>query len=225
MVARNGPITLSSGSLTVGTLTVGSTYAQSGGAFTAASIVVGTDAKVAFNGGTTNVSGGTVNIQSGGTLSGVATITSPATINGNLQPGTDTSVGILNLNGADTFGPTSNTRIRIAGFATTDHVNTGSATLGGTLQLGTLNGIVPADYNAYVVMIGSPLTGHFSQVTGSQLANGHWLAVTYTPNLVQVTAALGGDANPRPVGELRRPALPGQELRPTHRPDLEHRRL
>jgi hypothetical protein len=190
-----GPVQLSAGSLTTGSFTVGSTYTQSGGTLTTPSLLVGDGAKAAFNGGTTNISGGTVSVLNGGTLSGVATINSPATINGNVQPGSDAAVGILNMSGADTFGATSHTRLRIAAFSLSDHLNTGSATLGGTLQLGILNNYVPVAGNSYVVMTGNPVQGQFSQITGNQLANGHWLAVTYSNFFVSVSAALGGDAN------------------------------
>jgi fibronectin-binding autotransporter adhesin len=194
--AYTGAVNLSAGALSVGSLQLDgdSTFTQTGGTFTAPSINATGTAALTFNGGTATVTGGAVSIASGATLSGVATINSPATINGSLKPGTDAAVGIINLSGADTFGATSKTRIRIAGFALTDHVNTGSVTLGGTLQLSMLNAYVPVYGNSYVVMIGNPIQGKFSKVTGNQLAD-RWLAVTYSSNHVSIAAAFGGDAN------------------------------
>ncbi|MFT3785397.1 MAG: hypothetical protein QM770_04425 [Tepidisphaeraceae bacterium] len=64
---------------------------------------------------------------------------------------------------------------------------------GGTLALSLLNGYSPAKLASHAVMTGASRTGTFASVTGHQIADNKWLAVTYTGTSVLVTAATPGD--------------------------------
>jgi hypothetical protein len=71
----------------------------------------------------------------------------------------------------------------------------GDAQLDGTLQLQRLGGYNPAYLTPHTVLSALSRTGTFDLIEGIQVSPTKYLAVTYTPTSVLVTAALPGDAD------------------------------
>lgn len=91
-------------------------------------------------------------------------------------------------------GSTAATSYQAASAAFDNVTATGTLELsGGTLNLALLNAYNPAFGTPHIILSGASRTGVFGSVTGFQVQTGKWLAVTYTPTSVVVTAALPGD--------------------------------
>ena len=152
--------------------------------------------------GTTTVDGGrlsvngsiasssSLTVNSGGTIGGNGTL--PATIvDGVIAPGN--SIGTLTINGNLTLNAGSVTQIEVQGATSDALIVTGSATLGGTLQLIAL-GSEPFLFGTPTTIITAAggRTGSFASVnTDAAFGVGVSSTVTYSANLVQITLTPG----------------------------------
>jgi pectate lyase len=121
-----------------------------------------------------------------------------------LSPGTSSLAGRLSVVGGLTIdsgllemqigGATAATGFQNA--AAHDALDvTGSASLAGTLAVALIEGHAPAAGATYRLLEAQSLAGQFDQVLGHQVSDDLWLAVTYEPDAVWVTATVPGDAN------------------------------
>jgi hypothetical protein len=148
------------GSVTIGagsTLTVAGTYTE------ASSPTLGTT----LSGGTLTVTGGgQVNIQAGGVLGGSGTINANVTNGGLVNPGGTGAAGLLTLNGNYTQTANGVLNIEIGGTnpgtGFDQLVISGTATLGGTLNVSLINGFVPTSGTAFQILTFGSASGTFA---------------------------------------------------------------
>jgi autotransporter-associated beta strand protein len=152
--------------------------------------------------GTTTVDGGVLSVNgsiassssltvnSGGTIGGNGTL--PTTIvNGVIAPGN--SIGTLTINGNLTLNAGSVTQIEVQGATSDKFIVTGSATLGGTLQLIALgNGPFVFGTPTTIITAAGGTSGSFASVnTNAAFGVGVTSTVTYSANAVQITLRPG----------------------------------
>jgi autotransporter-associated beta strand protein len=148
--------------------------------------------------GTTTVDGGVLSVNgsiasssslivnSGGTIGGNGTL--PTTIvNGVIAPGN--SIGTLTINGNLTLNAGSVTQIEVQGATSDKFIVTGSATLGGTLQLIALgSGPFVFGTPTTIITAAGGASGSFASVnTNAAFGVGVTSTVTYSANAVQIT--------------------------------------
>jgi hypothetical protein len=143
--------------------------------------------------GTTLPVGGSGLTLTGGTLRGTGTVAANVTnTGGTVRPGT--SPGILSITGDYTQGAGGTLAAEIGGLtAGTQHDRlaiSGTATLGGTLAITTINAFSPSLAEEFVILTHASRTGTFSTVTGHDAGTGLVYSPTYgtTDTKLVVTA-------------------------------------
>ena len=175
---------------------------------------------VTVNGGTLSVNGNlasasSITVNSGGTLGGTGTVGN-TTINagGALAPGN--SIGTINITGNLNFVGAGNYVVEVSGTASDKTVVSGTATLGGTVQVVPLTRVTTR--TTYTILSGSPVSGTFGSATvqaGNNFARNPVLAyvggdvlLTLDPGLLAPSLA-GGTPNQRAVTGAVDTALTG----------------
>jgi hypothetical protein len=163
----------STSTLTVGSLTVGSNYVQSGAS-----------ASTQVDGALIVASGNTVDIQSG-TLSGTGTITANVSNAGIVHPGD--SPGRLSITGnyTQTTGGTLNIEVGglLAGSQYSQLAVSGDATLAGTLNVSLVDGFTPGGGYAFVILTFATRTGDFDTENGLTFPGGQFYPVYHSGDL------------------------------------------
>jgi hypothetical protein len=118
----------------------------------------------------------------GGNLGGSGTLNGNPILSGNTDCGPGQSPGILTINGNYTQGANNALNIQLAGTTAGsgyDQLNvTGTATLGGTLNVSQINGFT-SNGGSYVIMKYGARNGTFATVNGLDLGNGRTLQLHY----------------------------------------------
>jgi hypothetical protein len=187
--------TLSAGSLT----TAGTSTVLSRG-------VVNLSGQLTQTGGTLNLSGGTMvaaTVASHGGLFNAA-----GTINGNLSIGDETGAtatlapgALLDVNGH--LKLVSDARLEVQFRSTTggsgafDQIDvSGTATLGGVLDLSVLSGATPIPGVAYTILTAGNMQGAFDDIQGASVGTGSWVPEFNLTNGITITCnVLRGDMN------------------------------
>lgn len=164
---------------TVGDDTVGTSgfvlNAGTGGTITF-SDVLGAAAALASltaTGNQININGGSVTTTGDQSYTGAVTLSAPATVltgslmtfNGTLRPGGSGAVGTLTVVGNATFGSTGVIEIEAQGAGAGQHdvvAVTGTASLGGQLNVSNIGSYVPANGDTYVPVTFASATGIFT---------------------------------------------------------------
>jgi hypothetical protein len=162
--------------------------------------------------GTTVLNGGTINsgpiFINGGSLSGSGTINASGLVTnrGQVIPGGTGAAGTLSINGNYTQTATGTLDIDIAGTAAGSQYDqlaiSGTAALGGSLDVALLNGFQPALGNTFQVLTFASSSGNFHTYNGTSQTNGLFLDPVFQPtNLmldVDQVAISGAPALPLP---------------------------
>ncbi len=112
-----------------------------------------------------SVAGGTLLIQ-GGLLEGVGTVAANVDNFGVVSPGGDGAVGVLTINGNYTQEASGALDIDIGSATSFDQlVVTGTASLGGTLNVNLLNGFMPSHGENFAIMMFASHAGNFASIT------------------------------------------------------------
>jgi hypothetical protein len=185
------------------------------GALTSAgTIVIGADSTLAVNGGTFTQTAGETRLTSetsqlgsddqvevrGGTLGGIGTVMAPLdTPGGALSPAFD-ACGILSVTGPLSQSVAGICHVDIAGPAVGSGfdrvVVDGAATLGGTLEVHTSNGYLPAAGATFQIMTCTTRSGTFDHVVALPVGSASAVySVTYNPTDVTLTC-IGTDQVP-----------------------------
>jgi hypothetical protein len=185
---NSGVVTIESGA-TLG----GSAYTQTAGA-------------TVLNGGTLN--GGPFLINAG-SLSGSGTINAYVSNAGQVIPGGTRAAGLITINGSYTQTTTGALDIDIGGTTAGSQYDqlavSGTASLGGTLNIAVINGFQPALGNAFQVLTFSSSNGDFGAYNG--LGVGNCLILGHTVNSTNVTLTVQAD-HPPVVGAISAPISP-----------------
>ncbi len=171
-------------------------------------VAVGDTMKI-WSPGTVNLTGGTLTADSikhtyggvfnftGGRLN-VGTFTGDLANNGGtLAPGT--SPGITNVQGDYTQASAGIMQIEIGGLAAGaefDQVNvTGTAGLGGTLELSLIAPYTPDYYNEFIILTAGTISGAFDAITGYDAVPNMTLMPVYGADNITVVAIIPGDVS------------------------------
>ncbi len=180
---NSGLVTIGTGS----TLTV-STYQNQGGGNT-----------ILQGGALSATTSPGVTIQ-GGTLSGSGTVNAAVSNAGVVSPGA-TTPGRITINGAYTQTSAGSLNVKIAGRTTAgvdyDQLAiSGTATLGGAINVTVMNGFMPQPGDQYQIMTFASSSGDFATKNGFNLGGGKALSEQFSPSnlalTVSQTAALSG---------------------------------
>ena len=176
-LSNAGEITVSGAS----TLTISGALTQSGGSTILA-------------GGTLSSTTSTVTI-SGGVLGGTGTV--EGNVNNpsvQVSPGTIDSAGTLTIQGNYTQGAGGSLNIALgglgAGVGYDQLAVTGTASLGGTINISTINGYVPAVGTSFQVLTFASKTGDFQTYNGLYISGQIGLLPSYTPSSNPVNLTL-----------------------------------
>jgi hypothetical protein len=167
--ALSTPAFTNAGSLTIdggsSQLTTAGAYTQTAGSTTLK------------NGGTLTPAGAGVNLTAGA-LVGTGTIGGDLINSGTVNPGLSASAGKLTVTGAYTQNAGGTLNIKLGGTdpsAFDQLAVTGSAALGGTLNVTLIPGFTPTDGNSFQVLPCAFSTGDFATKTGFSLGGGIFL--------------------------------------------------
>ena len=197
--ANAGTVTVSTGStFTVGNngnTSLATNYTQTGGLTT----VNGTLTSSASTASTP-----TVTLQ-GGSLLGDGTVIDPVKSSAIVEPGdSSTATGKLAITGSYTQASSGSLDISIGGTTAGtkfDQLNvSGAATLGGTLNLKSLNGFVPTVGSTFDILNAGSRTGTFTTITGTAINSSEHYAVSYTGTEVVLTVVSGAAPGFTPPG-------------------------
>jgi hypothetical protein len=160
--------------------------------------------QVTLDSGTLAYSGGTVHLLApGGRVQGTGTVSATLLASGRIDPGVTTpspAAGILTITSLQ-IEPAGSVRIDLGDHALAqgDVVNvTGTATLGGTLDVALLPGYAAAAGDSFLVMLCGTRVGTFANVTIAGLPTTGMIAVHYNGNQVWVVILSGTLDVPRP---------------------------
>ena len=190
---NQGSITINKGS----TFTVGSggSYEQTGGKTT----VNGTLTTSAFlerrDEPDSENAAGTVKITKGWLYGNGGNIAAHVSSSGTIVPAQSTkTVGVLKISGAYTQSSHGALDANIAG-ANAGQFNvlnvTGTATLGGTLNIGLLNNFVPAIGDSFEILTARQVDGTFATVNGTEINDSEHFTVTYNEGNVTLNVVSG----------------------------------
>ncbi len=142
--------------------------------------------------GSLPVSGSAIAVNGGGTLSGTGSLTGnlSAASGATVMPGTGGTSGVLTIAGniAENAGSTLLIHADNAGHSSGIAVTSGTATLGGTLDMAFT--AAPAQGQVYPVLAGN-ISGKFASVTATGLGAGNGLYVVYGSVTVSIGPSLG----------------------------------
>jgi hypothetical protein len=209
--ASSGGFTLSGGqSLATGafsnaggmTISKGSTFTAGGSGYTQTGGTTTVDGTVATSGLTSfrsgdllQVAAGPINIQ-GGSVFGTGNLSASVNSSGVITPADSAAkTGILTITGAYTQNPAGTLDINIAGTSAGTQFDqlavTGIASLGGTLNIGLLNGFVPAVGSTFQILTASSVSGKFATVNGASISSSEHFVVKYSANNVTLHVVTG----------------------------------
>jgi hypothetical protein len=184
----------SSGSMSLST---GTTLDFSGGfTLTSSSSVTGTGS-IVFSGGTTYIGGSmtasSVTVSSGATISGSATIAAAVTNSGTIHIGGPEAAGTLAITGNFTQTSSGVLNMEIGGLTAGTQYDrlsiTGTAALGGTLNVTLISGFTPASGNAFQLITYTARSGTFGTFTGLQQGGVSFAEQYNSTNLTLVALA------------------------------------
>lgn len=137
---------------------------------------------------------GTVTNASGHTISGRGTVSAPFINQGTLNPG-NSAVGTLNASSGVTLSPTSVLNIELAGNNSSDRLAvTGTANLGGTLNVAMSGASVPTLNFNYTILTADNVVGTFDN--DNIIIDGNLITrVVYEPTQVRILTRCLGDTN------------------------------
>ena len=195
---------LASGSgltLTGGTLNLLETSSFSGRPLTLAGGTLG-------GGGTVSLSGTTLDILTGGVLTGSRTIIGDVNnLAGIVMPGA--SPGTLTINGNYVQGSAGTLAAELGGStAGTQYdqlIVTGTASLGGALDVTLVNGFLPVDGETFTVVQAGTISGTFAT---SSLPAGTTLTTAYTTSSVNLASGASSEPPLNPIIETINTAVP-----------------
>ena len=140
-----------------------------------------------LSGGSLN---GTLNLK-GGILAGSGNAGTINNSGGTIRPG-DATTGTISIDGDYTQSGTGALELQLGG-ATPDKFDrltvSGTATLGGNVNVAYVNGFVPAANDKFAVMTHQARSGKFAQINATALPGGSSLGAVYNANDVTLQAA------------------------------------
>ena len=201
--------------------TTAENFANSGGFTinTGSTFALGGSGMFTQSGGTTTDNGtlsaaGAVNLQAG-SLFGTGSITGSVQSSGTVTPGDSaTLTGILTDKGTYTQNSKGDLDISIGGATAGskfDELNSTSANLNGTLNIGLINGYVPKIGNTFKIMNFTSKTGTFSTVNGLNINSQEHFTITYQGTDVLLTVVSGALPKGQPINSH---FLPGAAHQP-----------
>ena len=137
-----------------------------------------------------------IRIAKGTLLGNGGTIAAHVSSSGTVIPAASlTTTGKLGVTGAYTQTAAGALDANIAG-ASTSQFNvlnvTGTATIGGTLNIGLLDKFVPAVGDTFEILTARKVTGTFATVNGTKINDSEHFTVTYNEDNVTLTVVSGG---------------------------------
>ena len=188
---NNGALTKNAG---VGMTTMGVPFTN-GGYLNVAAGALSFTSSFTQTGGSTAVAGGALSFNQtasyqGGTLGGAGTISGSINNTGaTVAPGS--SPGVLTIDGNYAQGDLGALNIELGGLTIGTQYDrlaiTGTATLGGTLNVALTNGFFPTNGNSFSVMTFTSRSGNFSIRNGLNLSSGLRLDPVFTPTAFNLT--------------------------------------
>jgi hypothetical protein len=209
--ASSGSFTLSGGQVfaagafsNAGRMTIskGSTFTAGGGGYTQTGGTTRVDGTLATSGLSSFRSGelllvaaGPIDIQ-GGSVFGTGNLSAIVNSSGVITPAdSGAKTGVLTITGAYTQNPAGALDINIAGTTPGKQFDrlavTGTASLSGTLNIGLLNGFVPALGSVFGILTASSVSGRFATVNGASINPSEHFAVKYNANNVTLHVVTG----------------------------------
>jgi len=186
-----GTMKVSTGS----TFTVGGSgsYTQTGGKTTVDGTLT-TSSTASFPGGSLFLpAAGSIKINGGSVFGNGGNLAANVTSNGTITPAdSSTATGKLNVTGAYTQNSKGALDINLASASEFNQLFvSGAATLGGTLNIGLLNGFVPALNSTFEILTCAPCTGTFATVNGTAISGSEHFSVEYNSNNVTLQVVSG----------------------------------
>jgi hypothetical protein len=177
-------------------------YTQSAGLFQVAATGLASTASFSLNGGIAQIDGnlaasGSLSAAGAGTFSGAGTITGNVNMSGVTQAGDIPNPGILTINGNGagnyTQGSAGAYDVLLGGLTAGSQYSqlnmTGTASLGGTLNVTLINSFVPVAGNQFTILAAGSLNGQFTTTNLPSLSSGlNWI-VSYTSTSVVLSVA------------------------------------
>jgi hypothetical protein len=209
--ASSGSFTLSGGQVFAAgafsnagrtTISKGSTFTAGGSGYTQTGGTTRVDGTLATSGLTSFRSGdlldlaaGPINIQ-GGSVFGTGNLSASVNSSGVVTPADSAAkTGVLTITGAYTQNPAGALDINIAGTTPGKQFDrlavTGAASLSGTLNIGLLNGFVPAVGSVFGILTASSVSGRFATVNGASINSSEHFVVKYNANNVTLHVVTG----------------------------------
>ena len=191
---NHGAITVGKGStFTVG---AGGSYVQSGGKTTVNGKLMLSKTKGIDVSDDSTPAAAVIRIAKGSLLGNGGNVAAHLSSSGTVIPADSmTSVGKLKVTGAYTQTSAGALDANITG-ANSGQFNvlnvTGTATLGGTLNIGLLNNFVPLIGDTFQILTAKHVTGTFATVNGTVINSSEHFTVTYNSDKVTLTVVSGG---------------------------------
>jgi hypothetical protein len=184
-------------SVETGSLGFGNAVSNTGIFIISKGTAVVANAFVQTSGGT-NLTGGALNSSNtiainGGFLSGVGTINANVYNNGEVNPGGTGAPGILAINGSYTQSGSGVLNIELGGpiaGSQFDQLNvSGSASLGGTLNISLLHNLGDLCGGSFAALNSSPVNGTFSTINGLSQPGGMTITPAYRSSSLTLVAS------------------------------------
>jgi len=191
---NQGAITVGKGS--VFTVAAGGSYLQTGGRTTVdGKLTIAKAEENAASDSEFNPAASVIRISKGSLFGNGGNIAAHLVSAGTVIPADSlTKVGELTVTGAYTQTSVGALDANIDG-ASSGQFNvlnlTGTATLGGTLNIGLLNNFVPAIGDTFVILTAKSVTGVFATVNGTKINDSEHFTVTYNEDNVTLTVVSG----------------------------------
>jgi hypothetical protein len=182
VLSNSGSVTLQQGALGLNTATNSGTVTVSAGTTLGIGSYTQSAGSTILNGAAIN--GGSLGIN-GGSLVGSGTINVNVTSGGQVIPGGIGAAGTLTINGNYTQTATGALDIDIGGTTAGSQYDqlavSGTAALGGTLNVATIGTFAPAFGNTFQVLTFGSSSGNFATYIGPSLASGLFLDPVFGP--------------------------------------------
>jgi len=180
--SNSGSVSVQQGTFNLSTATNSGTVTVASGTTLGASTYTQTAGATILNGATLN--GGTYNIDAG-SLSGTGTINANVTNGGQVIPGGTGVAGLLTINGNYTQTATGSLNVNLGGTTADSQYNqlavSGTAALGGTINVALISGFQPALPNTFQVLTYGSSSGNFTAYNGLNLGGGRFLDPVFSP--------------------------------------------
>ncbi len=192
-ISNAGAVKVSSGStFTVGN---GGSYTQTGGTTTVDGTLA-TSATASFRSGSMfPIGAGSISFNGGSVFGNGGNLAANVSSSATLTPAdSSTSTGTLAVTGNYTQNSTGTLNASIASATAYSQLSvSGSASLGGTLDIGRLGGYVPPVGASFTILSAGSVSGQFSTVRGTGINGSEHFVVNYNSNNVTVSVASGAD--------------------------------